>query len=205
MLVNFMIIGAQKCGTTTLSEILRNHQSIVGCKQKEPHFFSETKNWKNSLDEYHSLFEEGSDVLYFEASTSYTFYPYRNLNIWDDIYEYNPDMKFIYLVRNPIDRIISGYVHAFEKGHTDLPLEKTLVRGSFQIDITRYYTQIYPYIRKFGTESVLIVDFDDFINKRDKVLSQISEFLSVDYGKFSIDKDVHLNKSIGGKEKKHHK
>lgn len=205
MVVNFMIIGAQKCGTTTLSEILRNHPSIVGCNVKEPHFFSETKNWRASLDEYHSLFKEVGNALYFEASTSYTFYPYRNLHIWDDIYEYNPDMKFIYLVRNPIDRIISGYVHAYEKGHTDLPFQETLVRGSFQIDITRYYSQIYPYIKKFGAENLLLIDFDDFINNRNEVLSQISEFLSVDRDKFQIEKDVHLNKSIGGKDKKHHK
>lgn len=199
-----MIIGAQKCGTTTLAEILRSHTSIVGCNIKEPHFFSETKNWRNAIDDYHSLFKKQKDAIYFEASTTYTFYPHRNLHIWDDIYEYNPEMKFIYLVRNPFDRIRSSYMHAYERGYTDCSFEDDLTKNSFHIDLTRYYTQIFPYIRKFGTENVLIIDFDELINNRNKILSQISEFLSIDENKFSDLGNVHLNKSVGG-NKTHHK
>lgn len=110
MKVDLMIIGAQKCGTTTLYDILNLHPSLRGCRYKEPEFFSISPDWKANIDSYHSLFEQGNGVLYFEGSTTYTFYPLRNLNIWDDLFEYNRKLKFIYIVRNPIERIISSYM-----------------------------------------------------------------------------------------------
>ncbi|HKK62988.1 MAG TPA: sulfotransferase [Bacteroidales bacterium] len=202
--VDFMILGAQKCGTTTLSEILRNHPSFEACRTKEPHFFSQKRDWRKYLDEYHSLFSLREDALYFEASTTYTFYPHRKFNIWDDLYEYNPKLKFIYLVRNPIDRIISSYMHSYEKGHTDLAIEDAIINERFFLDITRYYTQISPFIERFGREKVLIIDFEDLINNQNETLQKVSDFLLIDSDKFSTSGNVHSNKSVGG-NKIHHK
>lgn len=198
MQVNFMIIGAQKCGTTTLFKILNDHPSINGCGQKEPQFFSASKDWRNNLPQYHSLFIEKEDTLYFEASTTYTFYPLRNLRIWDDIFDYNPDMKFIYIVRNPIDRIVSSYMHTYERGFTDLGIEEALIKERVYIELTRYYTQISPYIRKFGRDNILIIDFEDLIHKKEIVIEQVSEFLSVDIKKFRKFDKTHSNVSVGG-------
>lgn len=198
MQVNFMIIGAQKCGTTTLFEILNNHPLIVGCDPKEPHFFSTSKDWRSNLAEYHSFFKEKEGALYFEASTTYTFYPLRNLCIWDDIFDYNPNMKFIYIVRNPVDRIVSSYMHTYERGFTDLDIEGALIEERIYIELTRYYTQISPYIRKFGRDNVMIIDFEDFIYKKEIVLEQVSEFLSVDIKKFHKFDQTHSNVSVGG-------
>lgn len=204
MKVNFMIIGAQKCGTTTLFKILKNHPSMIGCAPKEPHFFSTTKDWSSDLTQYHSLFKEKEGVLYFEASTTYTFYPLRNLRIWDDIFDYNPNMKFIYIVRNPIDRIVSSYMHTYERGYTDLGIEEALIEERIYIELTRYYTQIFPYIRKFGRDNILIIDFEDLIYKKEIVLEQLSEFLLVDIEKFRELEQTHSNISVGG-NKMHHK
>ncbi|MDX1637125.1 MAG: sulfotransferase [Balneolaceae bacterium] len=204
MQVDFMIIGAQKCGTTTLSKILQHHPGVVCCDEKEPHFFSETDDWRSHIDEYHAMFPQKSGVKYFEASTTYTFYPYRNLHIWDDIYTYNPEMKFIYLVRNPYDRIVSSYMHAYEKGHTDNTFEEALIFDRFHTEITRYYTQIYPYIKKFGAEQVLLIEFDEFIHHRQRVMRQVSNFLELDFTLFPAFEEVHANKSVGGR-KIHHK
>jgi len=204
MKVDFMIVGAQKCGTTTLFDILDSHLSIVGSHPKETHFFSCSSNWRKELPEYEKLFKSREDSLYFEASTTYTFYPLRNLRIWDDIFEYNPKMKFIYLVRNPIDRIVSSYMHTYERGYTDLKLEEALIEKRLFIDITRYYTQINPYIKKFGIQNVLIIDFDDFIHHRESVLQEISGFLNIDFNLFKNYQNVHSNVS-GDSSKKHHK
>ena len=51
--VNLIILGFQKCGTTTLSEILANHSQINFCSQKEPNYFSNNKNWRENLENYH--------------------------------------------------------------------------------------------------------------------------------------------------------
>jgi hypothetical protein len=199
-----MIIGAQKCGTTTLFRILNDHPSINGCDQKEPHFFSTAKNWRNGLDQYHMLFKEKEGALYFEASTTYTFYPLRNLHIWDNIFDYNPNMKFIYIVRNPVDRIVSSYMHTYERGYTDLDIGEALIKERLLIELTRYYTQISPYIKKFGRDKILLIDFEDLIKKKEMVLEQVSEFLLVDIKKFPKSDQVHANVSVGG-HKKHHK
>jgi hypothetical protein len=199
--VDFMIIGAQKCGTSTLFEILADHPSIVRCRKKEPHFFSSSPDWKRDLPEYEELFTQKQGALYFEASTSYTFYPLRNLRIWNDIFDYNPNMKFIYLVRNPIDRIISGYMHLYERGNTDLPIEKALIRERMLIDLTRYYTQVNPYVKKFGSSNVLIIDFDDLIHQRRIVLGTVSKFLGIDFAKFHAYENVHSNVSLGGQKR----
>lgn len=204
MRVDFMIIGAQKCGTSTLFDILDSHPSIVGSRPKETNFFSLSQDWRNDLRGYEGLFELKEGALYFEASTSYTFYPLRNLRIWDDIFDYNPKMKFIYLVRNPIERVVSNYMHAYERGYTDLDIEEAIRTEPVFIDVTRFYTQVSPYIRRFGRSNVLLIDFDDLIQSRQTVLRAISEFLAIDFKKFGDYEKIHSNVSIGGR-KKHRK
>ncbi len=197
MKVNFMIIGAQKCATSTLFNILKTHPSMVGSSQKEPNFFSLSKNWKRELPDYEKLFDQKDGVLYFEASVSYSAYHLRNLEIWNDIFEYNPDMKFIYMVRNPIDRIVSNYMHSYEMGYINYSIEDILRKGRLLIDATRYYTQVNPYIQKFGRDNVLIIEFDDLNKKRTSTLQTISEFLGVEFDKFQNYENVCSNVSIG--------
>lgn len=196
MKVDYIILGAQKCATSTLFAILANHPSIEACKVKEPHFFSTSNDWKMNLAKYEKLFCKRSDAKYLESSTSYTFFPHRRLGIWNDLYEYNCKMKFIYLVRNPIDRIVSNYMHNNHKGYTDADIEKIIFKNPLFINITRYYTQIMPFIRKFGRESILIIDFEDVINNREGVLRRISEFFEIDFDGFKYYEQVHCNKSI---------
>jgi len=195
-----MILGAQKCGTTTLAQILRSHPSIVMSKGKEPHFFSTTSDWKREIEDYHALFDQQENVLYFEASVTYTFYPLLNLGIWDDLYNYNPDMKFIYIVRNPIDRVISSYMHQYVKGFTDLPIEQALIKERYYTELTRYYTQISPFIEKFGRENILIIDFDELAENIQGLMIQVSEFLCIDIELFSDFSSEHRNKSVGRKK-----
>ncbi|NNL99983.1 MAG: sulfotransferase [Gammaproteobacteria bacterium] len=205
MNIDFMIIGAQKCGTTTLFNTLAAHPALVACRRKEPHFFSTTESWRDNIDAYHALFEQREGARYFEASTTYTFYPLRNLAIWRAIHEYNPAMKFIYLVREPIARITSGYMHTFERGYTDRPFEEALVEERLYIDLTRYHTQIAPYIKTFGREQVLIIDFDDLVTDRETVLRRVAAFIDIDPAPLLAAEFLHLNTSVGGRKKLHHR
>lgn len=180
MLVSLMIIGAQRCGTTTLFDALRTHPQLEACRLKEPEFFSLRENWRAHLDWYHGLFREREGALCFEASTSYTFFPLRLPRVWDSIYDYNPDMKFLYLVRKPIDRIISAYMLYYQRGYTDLPIEQALLQQRDFLDVSRYYTQVMPYVRKFGHERVMIVDFDDITRNLDALLLRIAAWLGIE-------------------------
>ncbi len=190
MKVDFMIIGSMKAGTTTLYKILQTHPELSFCKVKEPNFFSHTTNWERDLPKYHGLFEEEEGKIYGEASTNYTKYPKYNLNICEDIFSYNNKMKFIYIIRNPIDRVISHYMHIYQKGYINESIEQAILKHQEIINITRYYVQIIPFIEKFGKEQVLILNFDDLKNQQDILINKISDFLNIDSLCFSISQEI---------------
>jgi hypothetical protein len=205
MKVGFMIIGAMKCGTSSLAHMLALHPDICFSKPKEPQFFSDHHDWRYRLDQYHSHFTK-SAKLYGEGSTNYTKYPSFRWNIWDDIYEYNRNMKFIYVVRDPVERIISHYSHLYEMGLTDDPIDLAIQRVPELINTSRYYTQISPYIRKFGREQVHIVIFEQMIKQPASILNEIFQFLELDTPDLSnIDlSQFHHNKSYQG-TRRHYK
>jgi hypothetical protein len=197
MKVNFIIAGAMKSGTTTLSEILRRHPDVEFFV-RETQFFTSYKDWRSNLDKYEGLFTRADAKLYGEASTHYTYYPEFKLNVWKDIYEYNPGMKFIYVVRNPVDRALSQYMHMYERGYTDYSLEEAIRHEPTIINNGRYYTQIKPFIDQFGRDNVLILDFDDLKKNIRSILRDISVFLDIDEQKFTNVENVHSNVTIGG-------
>lgn len=204
MKTDFIILGAQKCATTTLFEMLDRSPRIVGAADKEPHFFSTCSDWRAELPRYEALFERKDGALYCEASTSYTFYPHRNLEIWEDLHEYNPRMKFIYIVRNPIDRILSSYLHNLARGYTRDPVETYVRSHALPIDVSRYHMQIVPFVRRFGRDRVLLLDFADLVANPRATLSTVAGFLGLDVAELEGAEDVHANVSIGGR-KQHHR
>ncbi len=198
MKVDFIILGAMKCGTSSLATILSLHPDISFSKPKEPHFFSRTNNWKQNLNEYHSYFPK-KGIIYGEGSTSYTKYPSGNLNIWDDIFEYNHDMKFLYVIRNPIARTISHYAHIYQLGQINISLEDAVLKNPDLINFSRYYTQIIPYIRRFGRENVLILSFEEFIKNQERIVSDVVSFLGIDNNMPDNIEPVHTNKTYAGR------
>jgi hypothetical protein len=202
--VSFMIVGAQKCGTSTLSEMLRMHPALVRCDRKEPDFFSGCADWRAELPRYEQMFRRRPGALYYEASPSYTFYPHRKLELWNDLYDYNPALKIIYLVRDPIERLTSSYMHSYERGYTDLSFERTIIERAMLLDITRYATQITPFIERFGRDRVRIIFFDDLVRNPNGVVRELAAFLGIDGGEFGDVSGVHANESLGG-HKLHHK
>lgn len=181
--VEFIIIGAQKSATSSLAAVLDNHPLLSCSVPKEPHFFSKEKDWKSKLESYHSLFKE-KDAIWFEASTSYSFYPEFNKNIAKDIQSYNPEMKFIYIIRNPYDRIISAYRHVYARGYEKRNFKKAIRSSVNLYNVTSYYTQAKNYIDVFGKDKLLILNFDDFNNNRIETLQQISKYLNISFADF---------------------
>ena len=194
-IVNFIILGAMKSGTTTLTKMLREHPKL-DIPPRELQFFSDVSSWNDKLELYHQNFIGSPDKVKGEASTHYAFYPNYNLNIWDDIYEYNPKMKFIYVLRDPYDRTISQYMHMYERGYISCDLEKAIRTVPSLINNSRYYTQIIPFIRKFGADKVLILNFEDLITNAQTEINKVCSFLEVD--NFEIKNIIHENVTIGG-------
>ncbi|MGB7405107.1 MAG: sulfotransferase [Pacificimonas sp.] len=174
---SIFIIGAQKCATTTLFETLKTWPGVAPARDKEPHFFSKAEDWRHELPRYEALFPSEGRRL--EASTSYTFAPHRNPLIWCDIHGYDPASRFIYVVRSPVDRIVSHYRHNIARGYTKASFDQFLRDDSLAIDASRYAMQIRPYLETFGKDRVLIVDFAELTTKWYEAVSVIARFLDL--------------------------
>ena len=194
MKVDFMIIGAARSATTSLSNILALHPDICFSDPKEPQFFSDT-GWRNKLEQYHDLFKKKA-ALYGEGSTNYSKYPAFNTRIYNDIFEYNPDMKFIYIMRHPVDRIISHYNFAVERGYTEKDINTSIQEDPNYINISKYHMQIRPYLDLFGSDQVHFILFEDFVEAPQKVLDDVYEFLEIKPE--LIQGRSHANKSRSG-------
>lgn len=186
-----------KSGTSTIAEILSMHPDICFCQVKEPHFFSKTSDWKVNLEEYKSLYHPQSQQICGEASTTYTCYPEFNKNIWHDLYEFNPQLKLIYIMRDPVERIISHYMHNYLRGYTSETLEKDILTKSTYIDRTRYFVQIRPYLHLFGQDKLLLLTLEELTANRTITLNKIAQFLNIDEKKFDRIENIHANKSVG--------
>lgn len=193
--VNFMIVGAMKCGTTTLADILKVHKDIAMCSVKEPQFFSESPNWQAELKNYRTLYDDNlENKVVGEASTGYTMYPEFNKHVWRDIHAFNPLMKIIYIMRDPVARIISHYTHNYMRGYTRLSFSEAVTRNPSYINRTRYFTQVKPYIDLFGREQVLLLSFEKFLNDKSTVMREVADFLEVSDNFGNFDR-VHSNKA----------
>lgn len=105
--VDFMIVGAQKSGTTSLHYFLNQVNGIKGSNPKETDFFSYNSYYNRGYKFYHRTFFEGLDKnkLYFDASVEYLYLPY----VAERLYKYNPKLKLIVCLRDPIERAKSAY------------------------------------------------------------------------------------------------
>ncbi|MFY9141765.1 MAG: sulfotransferase domain-containing protein [Sulfuricurvum sp.] len=110
---SFLIIGAQKAGTSSLHHYLSQIPTLHGSEKKELHFFDFMHLTHHNNDWYESHFAGNKHDIYFESTPSYSYLP----NTAERIYKYNPKMKLIFILREPISRAYSAwnmYKQAFE-------------------------------------------------------------------------------------------
>ena len=180
MLPDFVMIGAMKCGTTSLNLYLKQHPEIGMSTIKEPNFFVAEKNYLKGLDWYESLFV-GSKKIYGEASTNYTKSP-----IFDGVparmHAVVPEARLIYLVRDPVDRIVSHYIHncARNREHRSFSEAVHFRNRSIYALRSKYYTQLQTYLEYYPDDHILIVDSYDLFHERGSTLSCLFSFLGVD-------------------------
>ena len=184
---NFLlIIGSMKCGTTSLFNHLAEHPEISGCKEKEPKFFTQEGSWKRGYDFYTGLWDYDSETCKYalEASTNYTKIS-RITNAADRIHqvqsEQNVRFKFIYIIRNPVDRIISHCTHDLE-AKWSVKYKQPLVHGIpyTAVETSKYAMQLEAYYNKFPREDILILSFDELKKNPKGLLKRVCEFAEID-------------------------
>ena len=178
-LPDFIIIGAMKAGTTTLYHYLSEHPEIGMSEEKETDFFVEEKSYRFGIDWYINQFKPGFSC-YGEASPNYA--KARDFRgVPERIVDTIPHCKFIYLVRDPIERFISQYNHAYLTGMVVPDPGKLYCHHEWfhMIDASLYHRQLTEYLKYVPLESILVVAFEDFVRSPMSSLKEITDFLGV--------------------------
>jgi hypothetical protein len=218
-LPNFMCIGAAKSGTTSLYDILRQHSDVFIPSFKEPHFFDMPSVYKHGIKWYEKTYFKNAktEKCIGDFTPSYLFFSEAAEKIKNDLGE---DIKFIILLRNPVDRAYSHYLHSVRDERESLSFldaikmeEKRLneyqkkndllnyIRHSY-IKQSKYAEMIEAYFDVFSSDNFLILHFEDeFIKNRKHTIEKVLEFLGLENTK-ELKIDVKSNPASKAKSKK---
>lgn len=176
----FFIIGAMKAGTTSLYKYLAGHPELYASPRKEPRIFRDPGTTEDQRRAFLSLFDGRSHQPWcFEASTAYTKYP-RICGVPQRLRAVVPDARFVYLVRNPVERAWSHYVHNLAQGREPRPFSEAIVERPQYLNISRYHLQLQQYLKVFPREQILVQVFEEMTRDPVATVRAVCEFLGVD-------------------------
>jgi len=178
-LPNLIIIGGLKCGTTSIHHYLGLHPEVQMSKPKELNFFVHELNWDLGIPWYKGRFDSRFPVRG-ESSPHYTNLP-RFRGVPERIRDAVPQAKLIYMVRDPISRILSHWRHATGAGYETRPMEEALTRDD-QTYVTRslYWMQLQPYLEHFPREQIQVFAQEELQGDRQGTMRRAFEFAGVD-------------------------
>ena len=181
-LPDFLIIGAMKAGTTTLFRDLETNPGIFFPKKKELGQLTRDEVLTDAgRRDYASHFRHARpDQKAGEASTDYTKLPthpgcpqrVRKL--------LGPDVRLIYLVREPIARAISQHHHSYNSGRLPRRFDDALAQNPAILEYSRYATQFEPWLDTFGREAVMVIRFEDYVANRQATADAAARFVGVE-------------------------
>lgn len=173
-----LILGAMKSGTTSLYLLLTQHPGICACTTKEPEFFSRRyAAEKGDLSGYETLwpFDPSRHRYALEASIGYSIYPFEG-DVAANIKHSGIQAKFIYIVRNPFNRILSAYNFSLNKAWHDPTMALSDER---YIAPSRYYSQLAQYLRHYNKDQILVLDFDTLREDPSQIFETVTQFLGL--------------------------
>jgi hypothetical protein len=174
-LPNFLIIGAQKAGSTWLVYNLRRHPEVF-LAPREVHYFDKDFNYAKGLGWYEKRFKRAGDKKAVgEKTADYLWANGRGVeghmpHVHRNVHETLSDARLVVVVRNPVERAISAVNHIVRTGRVspfihidDLLLgdKRVLVEGHGVIDCGRYHRQIAAYLELFDRSQLLILVFEE--------------------------------------------
>jgi hypothetical protein len=194
-LPNLIVIGASKCGTTSLHYYLNLHPQIEMSWEKEIRFFSLQENWEKGASWYMRHFP-GKCPLRGESSPGYSAYPVIQ-GVPARMHSLIPDAKLIYLVRDPLERLVSAYITLVAEGTLNCSFAQAFSISDQDPEVCRckYFMQLEQYLDYFPASSVKVVAAEDLRTSRRAVLRDIFEFLGVNSDFESLQFDVTQNPS----------
>ena len=207
--IDFIIGGTQKGGTTALDYYLRKHPEIGMGKDKELHFFDNEKLFSKSIIRYSKYnknfnFKEKKKV-YGEATPLYLYWEPSCKRIW----EYNPNIKLIFILRNPITRAFSHWNMEFDRNYDKETFNYAILNEAQRVkeslpfqsrvysyaDRGFYSEQIRRFKRFFDDDQLMFIKYEDFKSNQEKTLLDIFNFLGVNPQNYQFEpKTIHERK-----------
>lgn len=174
---DFIIIGAMKSATSTLHAQLSRQPGFWMSEPKEPNFFSDEAVWGKGLRWYSDLFAGAAPSdLCGESSTHYTKLPDYPDTVFR-LREHVPDAKLIYVMRHPIDRLVSHYMHGWLEASMEGDINQAVERYPQLVDYGRYAMQLRPFLETYGPENILPVFFERLTRQPQEELERVCAFL----------------------------
>ena len=199
---NFFIVGAPKCGTTSLHEYLQRHPDVFMPFFKEPHFFgadlegSRFRQFRGQPERYLKLFRDARGEKRIGESSPWYLASERAAQ---EIHDYDPAAKIIIMLRNPIDMMYSMWSQFRYSGNEqietfEMALEAEAERragrrirraahcvtGLYYREMARFARQVPRYFERFGRENVLVIIFDDFRSDTPATFGAALDFLDLE-------------------------
>ncbi|MEO0532120.1 MAG: sulfotransferase [Planctomycetota bacterium] len=195
-LPDFVIVGAPKCGTTTLYQYLLRHPGIFMSTPKEMSFFSKPEVYARGFPWYTALFEPaGDDQLCGEASTTYARWPTYE-GTAERMADAVPEARLIYLVRNPVDRVYSFYAHRMRE-QVSAGIDEFLAATPEAIHSGLYMSQLDELLRHFPREQLHVLLLDDLKASPQAVIDGVLGFLGLDSIDLAAEKKIVANQGSG--------
>ncbi|MEQ9552856.1 MAG: sulfotransferase [Coleofasciculus sp. G3-WIS-01] len=174
---SFIIIGAMKCATSTLHEQLAVQPGIFMSELKEPNFFSDDDQYAKGMDWYLAHFQPANaNDICGESSTHYTKFPTYPKTI-ERLYNHLPDVKLIYVMRHPIDRLVSQYIHEWSQRVITVEINQAIAQHPELIYYSQYTRQLQPYFDTFGQQRILPVFLERLFKYPQQELERVCGFI----------------------------
>lgn len=197
-LPTFLIVGTMKSGTTTLADLLDQHPDVF-MAPGEVHFFSDDEAWARGLDHYRAAFEGWSgEAEVGEKTPAYCYKP----GVEDRIAEALPDVRLVWIFRDPVRRAYSNYWHAVRRGIEPLSFGEAvaaepdrLERGEIwrgYVERSRYVGQVERFLEHFPRDRMHFALFEDLVEDPVRVARDVFGFLGVD-ADVRVHKATHSN------------
>lgn len=181
-LPDFLIIGAMKSGTTGLFFDLASHPRVFLPEDKEPHALCNEAVLSDEGQRQYAKFYAGasSDQLIGDASTGYTKLPDRSGVVERALTVLPKDFRAIYIVRDPIARIISQHYHEYSRGMVGPDINTAVRDYPRYVQFSRYAWQLQPWLEAIGRQRIHIIYFEHYKSDRRNTVQTACEFLGLD-------------------------
>lgn len=213
---NFLCVGAQKAGTTTLYEILKQHPDIfLPQTVKETKFFVYEEKYNKGIGFYEKEYfsEWKSQQAVGEVDPAMMFEEQAAQRIYNTL---GRDVKLIFIFRNPVSRAYSHFLMSQRKGFEELAFEEAIAaekdrlknnpsqKFNFSYLSRGYYTsQVERFLKFFNKEDMLFLVFeDDFIKNRKETFDRIQDFLGIE--RISLNLQIKSNEAAAPRNKALH-